>query len=87
MTSKVERLDPEHRQIAFDEGEIILEHNQLRFKDEETTTKVKTEYENFFDDDIKSVPTISLSCSALVFENCSRNGAVHAQPVQVTYKF
>ena len=84
VTPRVERLDPESRQIAFDEGAILCENNELRFKDEVTTTNDRSEYQNFFDDDIKSVPNISLSTSSLVFENCTGSGQVHAQPVQVT---
>ena len=84
VTPRVERLDPDSRQVAFDEGHIVYVDNELRFADEQCDKNVTCEYENLFDEDIKSVPNISLSRSSLVFENCQGNGQVHAQPVQVT---
>ena len=61
MTPRVERLDPEARQIAFEEGELVCQENQLRFQDEEPLSLTKLEYAHFFDDDMTLVPNISLN--------------------------
>ena len=55
ISPAVERLNPEQREKLFQEGIIVNQENQLKFKDEEVTKTSTTDYEHFFEEDLVSV--------------------------------